>query len=345
MAASSLLSNVNSEAQHQANILTNTPNRIKVMVEDEVDIVVWHKILKKAAPHLEFEIGPYSYDSTVNGKGKSNVLKFADRFKKNFIGCVDSDFDWLLQDWTQDGDVIRNNAYILQTYAYSIENLASQPYGDSDCMLECVMHSCELQVNLDADYSTFIVALSAAVYDILIWHLLMWKNQIEEDKISDGWKYIFGNDHYSDILKDSTLSIEAKRNAILNRFEEKAKDLRNQYEGEYPNLIGDKAALEAELRSTYGIQPDNAYLFVRGHNLHDFLMHCFFNPVRSHLIKLHQDEIKAHNEEQEIQNLMNHYKKHLKQFDRDHIHKVAYLNDDTNPFTKAIINDIQNIFL
>lgn len=33
--ASSLLSNVNSEAQKQANILTNTPRLVKVIVEDE----------------------------------------------------------------------------------------------------------------------------------------------------------------------------------------------------------------------------------------------------------------------------------------------------------------------
>lgn len=343
MAASSLLSNVNSEAQRQANILGNTPNLIKVLVEDEVDVVVWHKILSKVAPYLRFEISPYSYDSTANGKGKSNVLKFADRFRENFIGCVDSDFDWLLQDWTQEGDVIRNNAYILQTYAYSIENLASQPYGDSDCMLECVMHSCDLQRRLDTDYQAFLKAISVNVYDILIWHLLMWRHQ-EEEKISEGWTYIFGNDHYSDILKDGTLSIEGKRLAILSRFKEKAVMLRAQYECTYPALIGDKETLEEYLQSGYDLNPENAYLFVRGHNLHDFLMHCFFNPVRTQLIKFHEDDIKAHNEEQEIQNLMNHYKKHLKHFDRDHIHKVAYLDDETNHFTKEIVKDIQRIF-
>ena len=187
MESSGLISNVNGKYQYQSNLLTNTPNLIKVLVEDEVDVVVWYKILKKIAPEFDYQIRPYSFDATTKGKGKANVLKFAGSFEATFIGCVDSDFDWLLENWTSDGQTIKGNDYILQTYAYSIENLASQPYGNSDCMLECVMHSCELQRNLDKDYSAFINSLSSSVYEVLLWHLLMWKDQIHVTEIVKGW--------------------------------------------------------------------------------------------------------------------------------------------------------------
>ena len=56
-------------------------------------------------------------------KGKARIVKMADTFNDYHIGCVDSDYDWLLSDYTEDGKVIKDNKYLLQTYAYSIENL------------------------------------------------------------------------------------------------------------------------------------------------------------------------------------------------------------------------------
>lgn len=342
MDATGLISNVTGEYQRQANILNNTPNLIKVLVEDEVDTVVWYRILKKVIPEFDYQLSPYSFDVAAKGKGKSNVLKFAGSFSATFIGCVDSDFDWLLEDWTQDGGIIKGNKYIVQTFAYSIENLASQPYGVSDCMLECLMHSSKLQRDLDKDFSIFIKSLSLSVYKVLLWHLLMWKCKVDEEEVSKGWKFVFGNDHYNDILKDHALSIEGKRIEILNRFSHRAAQRADYYNRQYSDLLVHIESLQLDIETRYDLLPENAYLFVRGHDLYDFLIHCFFNPVQKQLMKIHTEEIKSHNRGDE-KNMIDHYKRHCRDFDLEHLYKADYFDDATNVLTKAITKEINKV--
>lgn len=341
--SSSLISNLNSNAQHQTNILTNRPNLVKVMVEDELDVVVWHRILNRCAPHLEFEVQPYSYDTSSNGKGKAQILSLANQFGPYFIGCVDSDFDWLLKNYTADGQTINRSPYILQTYTYSIENLAAMPYGIADCMLECCMHSCDILRNLDADFSDFITSLSKAVYDVTLWHLTMIKENTDIDLLDTGRKHVFGNDHYADILSDRTLSLESKRQALIERLTERASQLADDYNANYNALLQSRSDLEQELHSQCGLTPDNAYLFVRGHNLHDFLIHNFFNPVHTYLKNEHEKEIRAHTVGPDTGNSINHYHKLLKNFDRDYIHRTAFTHDPVNLIAARIKTDIAAI--
>ena len=323
--ASSLISNINSESQHQANLLTNSPNLVKVMVEDELDVVIWHRILTHYAPELKFDIHPYSYDSDFKGKGKTQILAQTGQFGRYFIGCVDSDYDWLLNTRTRAGAIIATTPYIFQTYAYSIENLAAQPYGISDCMLECYLHSCDLLQSLDTDYKSFLTSLSKEVYDVLLWHLTMIEKQEDLNQISAGWDLIFGNAHYGDILGNHNMPIDAKHKAILSRFSERSKELLHRYEVDYPQLLPSYSKLKDELHNECNLVPKNAYLYIRGHNLHDFLLHNFFNPIQIYLKTLHEAEIRAHTTRKEINNAIRHYNKLIKDFGRDYIHRVSYI--------------------
>lgn len=342
--ASSLISNINSQSQLQANKLTNRPNRVKVMVEDELDVVIWHRILKMFAPHMQFDVHPYSFDTTANGKGKAQIIAHAAQFGKYFIGCVDSDHDWLLQKWTADGMTINSTRYIFQTYAYSIENLAAHPFGTADCMLECSLHSCDILHNLDNDLEKFLSRLSTSVYEVLIWHLTMKKENTDLSQISVGWNEIFGNGHYADIRNDRTLPIERKRAAILERFANRANGLAKQYAATYPQFKQTFENLRTTLNSDFGLSPDNAYLHVRGHNLHDFLIHNFFKPVEHIVRNLHRDEIRAHTNGAETQNAINHYKSLLKDFELDYIHRISYMYDISNPVASRIKQDITAVF-
>lgn len=342
--ATSLLSNINSESQHQANILTNSPNLVKVMVEDEIDVVIWHRILTHFAPKLNFDVHPYSYDSDIKGKGKAQILAQANQFGRYFIGCVDSDYDWILKHQTVFGNIINITPYILQTYAYSVENLAAQPYAIVDCMLECYLHSCELLRHLDSDYNTFLLSLSKDVYDILIWHLTMIEKQEHLNQIPTGRDFIFGNNHYSDILGNHTMPIGAKHKAILSRFSNRTRELAQHYAVEYPQLLLSYSELKETLYNECNLSPENAYLYVRGHNLYDFLLHNFFNPVQIYLRTLHEDEIRSHTKRKEISNAIRHYNNLIKDFSRDYIHRVAYIWDKNNPISQQIKNDIDTLF-
>lgn len=344
--SSSLLSNVNSEAQHQANLLNNTPNKIKVLVEDELDVVIWHRILKRHAPQLQFDIHPYSYDTDVHGKGKAQILAQSHGFGRNFIGCIDSDYDWLLNQWTAEGSIIGGNPYIFQTYAYSVENLAVQPCGIADCMIECCHHCCDVTITLDEEYYAFITSLSDAVYDVLLWHLVLKKADRDLDQIAMGWDLIFGNGHYNHIHNDRSLSNPDKRRETLTHFSHRAEQLTNHYQLTYADLLEERLLLENELRGQFGLSHDNAYLYVRGHNLYDFLKHNFFVPIQNELRKLHRDEIRAHTSGIETGNTINHYNNLLegKDIGREIIHRQEYIHDLSNSPNQSMESDIKTAF-
>lgn len=347
--SSTLISNINSTAQYQANLLTNTPNLVQVMVEDEADVVVWYRILSRYAPGYRFDIHPYSFIPSQAGKGKANVLAFAGSFGQYYIGCVDSDYDWVLD--TPAGAVIKESPFIFQTYAYAIENLAAQPVGITDCLIECYMHSCELAHNMDADYRNFIGALSDRIYDVLLWHLVMRKCGIDIGQIPVGLKHIFGNEHYSDIHKDSDLSIEARRAEVLNRFSERAEQLTGKYEKVYGYLQSERQGLEDELRSRYGLTRENAYLYVRGHDLHDFIKCNLFNPVCQHLRREHIEKIHSNANRNgsvkgsDVGDVIKHYNKLVKEFEIKYLHRQAYLEESVNPLLyQRIKADIEAVY-
>ena len=71
-------------------------------------------------------------------KGKKRVLAnlLQENMGEHMIACVDADYDYLLQGATPTSKTVVNNAFVLHTYAYAIENL--QCYAPSLHRL-CVM--------------------------------------------------------------------------------------------------------------------------------------------------------------------------------------------------------------
>lgn len=338
--ASTLLSNVNSRAQYQANLLTNTPNRVRVLVEDEQDIPMWYRILKANAPAYQFHIQPYSFDPNHHGKGKTNVLAQCNQFGKLYVGCIDSDYDWLLKDYTVNGPIIANNPYIFQTYAYSIENLAAIPDGMSDCMVECTLHYNDIIHNLDEMYRAFIRDVSRIVYEVLLWHLVFVKEKVSGINIIAGRNKILGKGIYDDILNDKNTDLQFKREAVLKRLEEKCEAMVSGCKT-YRDLEQPRAQLESELRNGYDLTTENAYLYVRGHNLHEFIIHTFFNPIENILQQEHKHEICAHLTGKSINEGMEHYNSVSKSFAKQYLLRHSYTNPSCSPVIRRICGDIR----
>ncbi len=335
--ATSLLSNASSTYQLQTNILTNRPGTIKVIVEDEFDVYFWHNLLTRCCPDKRFDISPYH---TGADKGKAQILAMSANFGPYMIGCVDSDHDYLLENHTQDGTIIKNNRYIIQTYAYSLENLACQPYGLSDKILECSLHSCDFQIDADRDYHAFILKTSELLYPVLLWILTLDKAQIPHFSITDEWNKVLNNDLYRSIITDKTLPLPQKRTAILAELSSRSDAAVAAYQQNYPTLINDVASLETDLTTNYALTPTSAYLYVRGHNLYDFIHFTFFDPLEDYLCDQHTNLIKAQLPEAHRQNALSHYRKIRKTFEKDHIHICGFLEDSQNPTTVLLKNAV-----
>ena len=122
-----------------AAVLTGNPNRVTVEVEDTIDKDFWSDLLGGLCPEKEFHFDPYHTilqgdgKSERTGKGKAQIIKASADFNAWHIGCVDSDYDWILSDYSHEGKIIVSNKYLLQTYVYSIENLMCLPSTLEGC--------------------------------------------------------------------------------------------------------------------------------------------------------------------------------------------------------------------
>lgn len=203
-------------------------------------------------------------------------------------------------------------------------------------MLECNLHSCDKQRNLDREYGEFILELSRCSYEPLLWYLTLKK---ERDMTLD-WNLLYGNGHYADIHSDNSLSLEGKRTAILNRFRTRGETETKQYARTYPELVAVMESLKSTLHNAIGLTADNAYLYVRGHNLYDFLTHNFFEPVQNYLRGKHEAEITTHTTGSDTGNAIRHYHKMIKNFCNHHILRTDFINDSGNPITQRIEQDL-----
>ncbi len=90
---------------------------VAVRVEGKSDKEFWTKLLEQTVPQYKFEVFTFSNYPKEKTEGKINVLEYRQFADKNLLLCVDSDYDYILQnaDYQQ-------NKYILKTYIHSVEN-------------------------------------------------------------------------------------------------------------------------------------------------------------------------------------------------------------------------------
>ena len=199
--------------------------------------------------------------------GKARILASSKDFNQWHIGCVDSDYDWLLSDFTEDGKVITGNKYLLQTYAYSIENLM--------CLSSTLEEFCQdaTEEPMEFDLADYMSRLSQTVYPLLIWSLYLY-SQGNEAFTPTAWR---------DVLVNTIRNAEAS----LAKVAEKTKEIVETLGRDFASETEEKDKLEAKLADEKSVSSDNAYLFVRGHELFDHLLNSVLGPMMTSLRQQH----------------------------------------------------------
>ena len=268
-----LISAYTPDESKKASILTGKPNRVTVEVEDNLDRAFWRDLLSELCPEKELHFN--CYQTIVKGKevvfkkGKARIIKMADTLNDYHIGCVDSDYDWLLSDYTDDGKVITGNKYLLQTYAYSIENLMCLSSTLGDFCHDATEEATNFEF---ADYMT---KLSQTVFPLLIWSLYLY-SQGNEAFAPSAWRDVLVN-----TIRDAETS--------LAQIAEKTKEEVEAFVKDYAAETDEKDKLEAKLAEEKSVNSGNAYLFVRGHELFDHLLNSVLGPI---MITLRQEHYK-----------------------------------------------------
>lgn len=273
-----LESGFNPTYSENASILTGNPNRVTVEVEDTIDRDFWSDLLGKLCPEKEFHFDPYHTilnedgSSERTGKGKSQIINASADFNAWHIGCVDSDYDWILSDYTEAGKTISGNKYLLQTYAYSIENLMCLSCTLGDFCSENTEETTEF------DFDDYLTRLSKAVYPLLVWSTYLCSKGYQ-DFTQTAWREVLVNTE-----KDPEASlaiIEVKAKAKIEKLDKK-------YAGE----ITEKKDFESLNICQKDVVVEDAYLYVRGHELFDQILNSVLSPIIIDLRNQHRETLK-----------------------------------------------------
>lgn len=303
------------EYSRLASKLTGNPNRVTVEVEDDIDAEFWADILREQCPEKEFHFNPYQ--TITNGKeyvevtGKSRIIKMAETLNRFHIGCVDSDYDWMLSNSTVYGKTITSTPFLLQTYAYSIENLMCAP----ETLTSLVHSSCD--EDTDFDFTSYFNVLSSSVYPLLIWSLYL------KSKNCQG----FTPRDWTDILPHNSKDIEV----IKTKVSEAIKDLEAKHVGE----SADVKVFENELKNK--LQLEESYLYVQGHALFDHIHRAVLKPIVDSLSKQHFNELTETKDKVT-------YSKNIKQSRIDILLSNNYRYKPYSKLYKVICSDIAAIW-
>ena len=224
-----------------------------VHLENKNDEVFWGKVLKYAHPKAKFR---FIFGSrNVNGNmtyGCSQCLNYQDFLDEQFLIAIDSDYRYLTCE-----PFINARNYILQTYTYSFEN----HFCYADNLNRALQEACGAETPLTHifDFRVFLDRYSRIVYPLLVWQLYLSGVGSGEDfprhvfhrllSLTIGAKTLADNGKY---LLDVLATRTGKMIAHLRR--------------RFPEY--DYTWFEARC-ADLGVRADNAYLFVRGHQLYD----------------------------------------------------------------------------
>ena len=270
-----------------ARYLAGTAKSLKVNsvvhVEDVDDIDFWRMLLAKYRP------GRYKfYPATVNENGNlstgcTQCLKYKDNLNQRFFICIDSDLRYLL------GEDISVEKGILQTYTYSWENHYA--------------FSSRLQVSFeshtgrnDFNFVAFLSNYSAIIYESLLFMLYQERKGLKD----------FGRDAFKRCIslqyqKDDELDNGSK---LLRRL----KMLLQNAVADWKDKTDFCLENEMEQYSRFGLQKENAYLYVRGHCLYNYLVSIGKKLCEGTGVDFEQNILKeslAYEEYQEISKIQN----------------------------------------
>lgn len=224
-----------------------------VHLESDADEYFWNNIIQnKSVGKVNYIYYSNNFDKNKpNCKGKltsgcEQCLKFIGFLSKDFFICIDSDYCYLLQEPNLDAQ-----HFVAQTYTYSWES-----------------HSCEMNrlqnaynntnPNKPFNFIHFLTMYSETVYEPLLFTLFMERNNMPGFSGSQFYQLISEQYKSGDENNDGASIIERLKNKLS-----------------VIETIKTNKGFDFQREKTFyaalGIDVNNAYLHVRGHNLYNLI--------------------------------------------------------------------------
>ena len=236
---------------------------VTVMVEGYEDVAFWRGIFDR------YESDKVTFEITVPlrkdlAKGKKTLLGQADKCGPNTILCMDSDFDYLFADQTEQAAEINSSPFMFHTYVYSTENYI--------CYAPSLHNICVKATKNDTkifDFEEFLADYSRTIYPAFLWYAYSAQSGMQRAFTLLDFKSTV-RIGYLDTERNGADTITWLGRQVARRVVSLAE--------QYPQMAERMPAFERALLSR-GVTPDNVYLFMHGHTLMDNVVMVALNAV------------------------------------------------------------------
>ncbi|MFI3267654.1 MAG: DUF4435 domain-containing protein [Rikenellaceae bacterium] len=272
--------------------------KIYVFVEGYGDISFWRSILSKYETNeLSFEISvPVREDLA---KGKKVLLNMKESLGDNLILCLDSDFDYLLRDETEQSKLVNNSPYIFHTYTYSIENYLCYPPSLRDIAVKATKND-----RIIFDFERFMSEYSEIVYRLFLWYVFAAR--------VNTFLHIFTLVDFRNTVRLNYVDVENNGKSTLQwlkrQCDKREKSLATKYH-QYVKGVDEMAKSIEEL----GVTSQNIYYFMHGHTLYDNVVSVLLESVCDSLKELMIEFIRSSTKKGiALSNELSNYKNNLR---------------------------------
>ncbi|MEG1611255.1 MAG: DUF4435 domain-containing protein [Alistipes sp.] len=265
---------------------------VRVFVEGYDDVAFWRGIFDHFRnPYLRFEISvPNRADLP---KGKKVLMSMIPNSSVELLLCVDSDFDYLFGNHTEQSREVNQARYMFHTYAYATENYL--------CYAPSLHNVCVKATKNDTrifDFVTFMSEYSRIIYPIFLWYAYSAFRSSEA---------VFTLIDFKASVRLGFLDIAdngAKTLAWLRRNIAKREEMLRTH---HPYMVKPMAEFEAKLRER-GVTPETTYLYMQGHTLMDCVVLVMLNAVCEKLRQMSMAKISGSTKEgTALKNEMSNY--------------------------------------
>ena len=236
---------------------------VRVFVEGYDDVAFWRGIFD------DYETGLLKFEISVPpredlAKGKRVLLDMLPDSGPETLLCVDSDFDYIFNGFTEQSRLVNSSPYMFHTYAYATENYLCYPPS-----LHRVCAKATKNDTMIFDFEKFMAHYSRTIYPLFLWYAYSARRKNEKAfSLTDFRSSVRLN--YLDLNNDGQGTLEWLQRQVSKRV--------HLLETHNPEWTAEVERFGNEIKK-FGAVPDNIHFFMQGHTLLDNVILTLLHAV------------------------------------------------------------------
>ncbi len=236
---------------------------VRVFVEGYEDVAFWRSIFDHFQnDYLRFEISVPNREDLP--KGKKVLMSMIPRSSEELLLCVDSDFDYLFEDRTEQSREVNGAEFMFHTYTYATENYLCYAPSLHNVCVKATKNDCHI-----FDFVEFMAEYSRTIYPAFLWYAF--SAQLSSEAV-------FTLVEFKNTVRLGFLEVENNGADTLAWLCRQVQRKIRRLESEHPDISRRIEAFGEYLR-TKGVEPETTYLFMHGHTLMDNVVMPMLNAV------------------------------------------------------------------